>query len=221
MSNHRLETSLMKEEPTARICVPICVKQRSDIESAIASAEDYADLIEVRLDCLSKPDIERIRRDFSGALFRSRCPIVYTLRPAEQSGQIDLDKASRFEFWISGCLGLLGESNNYADVEIDIAIALESAEPCMPIPNWKRVICSFHDVEGLPIDLEEIYSQIATTRARILKIAVQADEITDCLPVLRLLERARSEGRVMIAIAMGEAGILTRILGPSRGAFLT
>jgi 3-dehydroquinate dehydratase/shikimate dehydrogenase len=36
-----------------------------------------------------------------------------------------------------------------------------------------------------------------------------------------LLVRAREDGREMIAIAMGDAGVATRILGPSRGAFLT
>src|SRR5260370_28737753 len=62
---------------------------------------------------------------------------------------------------------------------------------------------------------------MAGTEARVLKIAVQADDETDCLPVFRLLERAQREGREMIAIAMGPAGIMTRILGPSRGSFLT
>jgi 3-dehydroquinate dehydratase/shikimate dehydrogenase len=54
-----------------------------------------------------------------------------------------------------------------------------------------------------------------------LKLAVQANEITDCIPIFRLLERARQDGREIIAIAMGAAGIMTRILGPARGAFLT
>ncbi|HVF29207.1 MAG TPA: shikimate dehydrogenase, partial [Pyrinomonadaceae bacterium] len=44
---------------------------------------------------------------------------------------------------------------------------------------------------------------------------------TECIPVFRLLERARRDGREMIAVAMGEAGIITRILAPARGAFLT
>lgn len=204
-----------------RICVPVCVKRVGDIAPAIARAEEYADLIEVRLDCLSEPDFDPVRRDLAVAGFRSRCPIVFTLRPAEQSGLRELDKATRFGFWISNNLRLLRDSPNYADFEIDIAFAMESAEPYMPVPDWKRVICSFHDVVGVPSGLEKIYSQMASTGARILKIAVQADDITDCIPVLRLLERARSEGREMIAIAMGEAGLLTRILGPSRGAFLT
>jgi 3-dehydroquinate dehydratase/shikimate dehydrogenase len=62
---------------------------------------------------------------------------------------------------------------------------------------------------------------MAATSARILKIAVQADDAIDCLPIFRLLERAQRNGREIIAIAMGQAGIMTRILGPSRGAFLT
>jgi shikimate dehydrogenase len=36
-----------------------------------------------------------------------------------------------------------------------------------------------------------------------------------------LLDRAQGDGRELIAIAMGAAGVATRILGPSRGAFLT
>ena len=62
---------------------------------------------------------------------------------------------------------------------------------------------------------------MAATPARVLKIAVPAGDATDCLPVFRLLERARSEKRELIALAMGQAGVATRILGPSRGAFLT
>ena len=50
---------------------------------------------------------------------------------------------------------------------------------------------------------------------------MQAHDAIDCLPVFQLLERARADGREMIAIAMGAAGVVTRILGPSRGAFLT
>jgi shikimate dehydrogenase len=62
---------------------------------------------------------------------------------------------------------------------------------------------------------------MAATPARVLKIAVKAKDITDCIPLFNLLERARSENREMIALAMGVEGTATRILGPARGAFLT
>jgi 3-dehydroquinate dehydratase/shikimate dehydrogenase len=111
---------------------------------------------------------------------------------------------------------------DFIDLELDLSAGiLNSAAQFGSEINWSRVICSHHDFVGVPQDLEKIYERMAATPARILKIAVQADEITDCLPVFHLLQRARREGREMIAIAMGEAGVATRILAPSRGAFLT
>jgi len=88
-------------------------------------------------------------------------------------------------------------------------------------PDWSRVIVSHHDFNGVPKDLEQIYERLANSPAAVIKIAVQANDIIDCLPIFQLLDRARSEGREIIAIAMGNAGIATRVLGPSRGSFLT
>jgi 3-dehydroquinate dehydratase/shikimate dehydrogenase len=62
---------------------------------------------------------------------------------------------------------------------------------------------------------------MAFTPARILKLAVKANDVTDCIPMFGLIDRAHREGRDMIAIGMGDAGVITRILGPSRGSFLT
>src|SRR6185369_7945998 len=62
---------------------------------------------------------------------------------------------------------------------------------------------------------------LAHTPAAVIKIAGQANDILDCLPIFKLLDRACREGRELIAIAMGNAGIATRVLGPSRGSFLT
>src|SRR5438552_19048551 len=62
---------------------------------------------------------------------------------------------------------------------------------------------------------------MSATPARIIKISVQANDSMDCIPIFHLLERVQREEREMIAIAMGPAGIMTRILGPSRGSFLT
>src|SRR4029079_4746521 len=72
-----------------------------------------------------------------------------------------------------------------------------------------------------PPDLEKVYEGGPATPARILKIAVQANDALDCLPVFQLLARAQRDSRELIAIAMGTAGIATRVLGPSRGSFLT
>src|SRR5260370_1365675 len=203
----------MEETNRVRICVPVCVSSVRELESALAGAATAGEIIEMRLDCLEPFEFEK-GLERVGA---SRRPTIITFRPAEQGGQRELDYASRYFFW----------SRNPAhadllDVELDLATGLASSEnpPQLPV-KWEQIICSHHDFAGIPVDLEQIYERLASTPARILKIAVRADDVTDCIPVFKLLERARRESRELIAIAMGTAGIATRLLGPSRGAFLT
>ncbi len=168
-------------------------------------ATEWADVIELRLDCLKElPEYAaNVLKDFSR-------PVILTYRPTEQGGHHDSTHAERKAFWTSLAPRL---ESDWWDVEGDLVQDLSL--------DWSRIIVSHHDFSGVPNDLEQIYERLAGTPAAVVKIAVQATDITDCLPVFHLLDRARSEGRELIAIAMGNAGIATRILGPSRGSFLT
>ena len=168
-------------------------------------ATEWADLIELRLDCLKQlpEDAARVLHNFSR-------PVILTLRPTEQGGHRDSTRAERKAFWTSLAPQI---ESDWWDVEGDLVSELSLNSP--------RIIVSHHDFSGVPEDLEQIYERLAATPAAVVKIAVQAVDITDCLPVFHLLDRAHSEGRELIAIAMGNAGITTRILGPARGSFLT
>jgi len=209
----------MNETNQPRICVPVCEQYVRDLPQAIARAAEAADIIELRLDCLENAELTEVAREFDSLLATRPRSIILTLRPAEQGGRRIIDYAERYTFW---CLPQYSSDVDFIDLELDLSAGiLNSAAQFGSEINWSRVICSHHDFVGVPQDLEKIYERMAATPARILKIAVQADEITDCLPVFHLLQRARREGREMIAIAMGEAGVATRILAPSRGAFLT
>jgi 3-dehydroquinate dehydratase/shikimate dehydrogenase len=162
-------------------------------------------LIELRLDCL-----EGIPENLPEIIQRSSRPLILTFRPAEQGGHRNLTREERKKFWSS--IAPHGDAV-WWDVEGDLVNDLE--------PDWSRVIVSHHDFSAVPDDLEQIYERLAHTPAAVIKIAVQANDIVDCIPVFKLLDRARDEGREIIAIAMGNPGIATRVLGPSRGSFLT
>jgi 3-dehydroquinate dehydratase/shikimate dehydrogenase len=133
-----------------------------------------------------------------------------------------MDEQSRFAFWLEH-FPRGGSRADFADIELDLALLFRRREAAeqRELLDWSRVICSHHDFEGVPADLEKIYEQMASTPARILKLAVRADDTTACLPVFQLLARAREDGREAIVLSMGTAGISTRILGPARGAYLT
>ncbi|MDQ1590072.1 MAG: shikimate dehydrogenase [Pyrinomonadaceae bacterium] len=206
-----------------RICVPVCVRGASELRGAIARAAEVGDMIELRLDCLADDaQLARATEELP-ALFRERArPFVLTFRTTAQGGHQTADTQRRAGFWAEN-FSPGDERADYADLELDLCefLAAEESRRAAQLLDWNKVICSHHDFAGLPCDLEDLFARMLRTPARILKLAVRADDITDCLPVLSLLERARREGRECIAVAMGEAGLLTRVLAPARGAFLT
>lgn len=182
-----------------RICVSVCEKTLDALESSAVRASESADFVELRVDCLTRlEDLQRVLNLVSR-------PVILTFRPREQGGHRDLDHQARRLFWQTA------PQTEWWDIESDLT----------PETDWSRVIISHHDFSGVPADLPEIYERLAATPARVVKIAVQANDISDCIPVFQLIERARTDGREVIAIAMGNAGLATRILGPPRGAFLT
>lgn len=182
-----------------RICVPVCEKTIDALESAAVRASEWGDVVELRVDCLARLE------DLQPVLNRISRPVILTFRPREQGGHRDLDHQARQLFWKTA------PQTDWWDIESDLA----------PEIDWSHVIISHHDFSGVPQDLTQIYERLAATPAAIVKIAVQANDVVDCIPVFQLLDRARREGREVIAIAMGNAGLATRLLGPSRGAFLT
>ena len=197
---------------TPLICVPICERTLSRLERAIKAAEVAADIIEIRVDCVDVTEHEAVVRNLSELCKNCSKPTIVTYRPAEQGGRRELGVSERLNFWGSN----RSDGPAFFDLEPDIA-NLISTNPS----DWSRVICSHHDFATTPSNLETIYERLAKIPARILKIAVHAEDAVDCIPLFRLLERALEEGREFIPIAMGTAGVATRILGPSRGAFLT
>ncbi len=212
----------MNEKNTGRVCVPVCEGRAVDLRGAVERAGRVADIIELRLDYLQGDELFKALRNLPSLISASPRPVIVTLRPVDQGGQREMDNLTRLVFWVEHFL--YGKPHvDFADIELDLALLFREREreEDRGILNWGRVICSHHDFGGVPEDIEKIYEQMAATPARILKLAVRADDATDCIQVFRLLERARSEGRDFIAVAMGSHGVVTRILGPARGGFLT
>jgi 3-dehydroquinate dehydratase / shikimate dehydrogenase len=193
-----------------RICVPLCAKTFAELERLSSESVAIADLIELRLDCLDEEQLAVAQQCVIQLAAQLPVPLIITLRPAEQGGQREIPFARRREYWDK----LRKPTTSWFDIEKDLC---ESSFDM----DWSRVICSHHDFSGVPKNLDDIYDEMAQTPAAILKIAVRADDTVDCLPLFKLLDRARNEGRELIAVSMGDAGVATRILGPSRGSFLT
>jgi 3-dehydroquinate dehydratase/shikimate dehydrogenase len=199
------------------------VRRAAELRASVTRAAELADVVELRLDCLDADQLAPARVLLGALLGETRPPFIITYRPREQGGGRDLSLGERADFWrgLPAALRDVGErERDFVDLELDL---LES--PHAPLNGELferfRVICSHHDFRGTPAGLGELFGRMARTPAEILKVAAKANSVTDCVEVLRLCERGRREGREVIAVSMGEAGFLTRVLAPSFGAFLT
>lgn len=194
------------------ICVPITETKMLDFVRAIEEAEKTADIIELRLDYVTDHSplyvlkLLETRRNF----FRK--PFILTYRPREQGGQLDIKFNDRLRFWRKHAPWDLVA---YADIELDMVERL--AQTKFQIP-WHKVICSNHNFDETPANLNEIYERIARTPAAVVKIATKVNRIADCLPLFDLMQRG---DKPLIVLGMGLPGIATRILALSRGAMLT
>ncbi|HKP36199.1 MAG TPA: shikimate dehydrogenase [Pyrinomonadaceae bacterium] len=198
------------ESNKAKICVPVCVSA-NDFKAAVVHAGEIGELIELRMDCLSSDERQEALRD---ALALTRRSLILTLRPELEGGNSAVSLEDRRQFWSS--------IENFRDgvffdLELDLIPTVLSNKAIDP----SRVICSHHSLEGGIEDLDSLYERMSNTQAAVLKIALQANDAIDCLAIFKLLERAKDDSRDLIGIAMGSPGVATRILGPSRGSFLT
>ncbi|MCK4340222.1 MAG: shikimate dehydrogenase [Phycisphaerae bacterium] len=82
------------------------------------------------------------------------------------------------------------------------------------------LILSHHDFSGTPDDLDSLFDRLSQTSAEVIKAVFTARDATDACRVLAQLRR-RGGARKLIALAMGEAGLPTRILARKCGAYLT
>ena len=185
-----------------KICISVCAKTIAEVREQITRAEPFADVIELRFDCLNADQLRP-----ANLVFDSTKHLVCTFRPTREGGHTQNDEIDRLEFWKD----LASDPrfrNAWFDLESDVISAVDISSA--------RKIASFHDFLGVPEHINEIFESLIKG-GDVSKIAVHAADAVDAMSVWHLLER----GKTVIPIAMGEGGKWTRILGPAYGAFLT
>jgi 3-dehydroquinate dehydratase / shikimate dehydrogenase len=195
----------------AKICAVITEGSVAEARQAILRAADEADIIEVRLDYLGDFDF-RQADNLRALLNDNTLPVIITCRDFDEGGKQKIDDSIRLPLLVEGARKFA----DYCDIE-----AAHYHEAARLSPDLAKLIVSYHNFEETPANLSEIYERLTVLPAAIHKIATQPNYLTDTLAIFQILERAEKDGRTMIAIAMNGAGALTRLLGTSRGSFLT
>jgi 3-dehydroquinate dehydratase/shikimate dehydrogenase len=187
-----------------KLCISICAKNSEELFEKIVHAEDLADVIEVRFDCLGSEE----RLTIAEQLSATGKNFLITFRPAEQGGHTELEVSERKEFWARI------PTSKWADGEPDVIEDIDTR-------GFEKVICSYHASSNTAGNIGQIFALLADTKADILKIAVPTNAAVDAIPVWNLIEAAKAANKKIVPIAMGEAGKWTRVLGPASGAPLS
>jgi 3-dehydroquinate dehydratase / shikimate dehydrogenase len=204
------------QSSSSLICVPVTETGANAFLATIHEAERVADAIELRLDYLPAEALPQLIAELSSHIARVSKPLVLTFRPREQGGKRDLTLQDRRDFW-RGLPREIINSTAYADFEFDLVESFANEQPPAP---WEKVICSWHDFAETPHDLIARYDLMASSPAAVVKIATQANRISDCLRIFDLIEHAKGK-KPVIALGMGLPGLMTRALALARGATLT
>jgi len=191
---------------------PVELMQRA--ERALADSK----FLELRLDSLPKPSAALARvREFLAA-HRDVTAIATCRRKPNGGG---------FDGTLNEELAVL-EAAAAAGCQI-VDLEVESAEEAKPAQMKKlragldeagvALLVSFHDFKQTR-GLEQAAARIEAFQPDFVKVVSTARSLSDSLAVLKLIEE-RSLSSQIVGIAMGEEGLLSRVLGPRAGAAFT
>jgi len=179
------------------VCVSVAAQTVEELRRK-RDAADGADLVELRLDHLDRPD-------GAAAIEGRRRPVLVTCRASWEEGHFRGSEEERRRVL---------ESAVAAGAEfVDVEAAAPFAADIMRLRRGRGVVLSAHVYGEVPPDLRQRVAAMRSTGAEVIKIAVEARSLSDLLPLFAVAEesgRGGESGHVLIA--MGDAGVPSRIL---------
>jgi 3-dehydroquinate dehydratase/shikimate dehydrogenase len=201
-----------------KLCVAIQADSAAEMMARAEAALKDAKFVELRLDALAKPAAALPMVKEFLAEHRDVTAIA-TCRRKEHGGNFVGSLTTEFE--------ILSKSAEAGCQIVDLEV--ESAEEAKPaqLEHFRTrlheagtaLLVSFHDFTRTK-GLEQAAARIEAFEPEFVKVVSTARTLADNLAVLRLIED-RSLTAHVVGIAMGEEGLLSRVLGPRAGAAFT
>ena len=204
--------------PLGKLCIAIQAGSAAELMERAGAALKDSKFLEFRLDSLAKPgSVLGALTEFLGE--HKDVTAIATCRRKDHGGHFAGSLTSELEVLLkaaeAGC--------RIVDLEV------ESAEGTRPAQLEKfreglrsagaALLVSFHDFARTR-GLEHAADRIAAFQPDFVKVVSTAHTLADNLAVLRLIED-RSRSAHVVGIAMGEEGLVSRVLGPRAGAAFT
>jgi 3-dehydroquinate dehydratase-1 len=192
------------------ICIPIMAKSTPEALLKMASASEFCDLMEIRLDIMEQFNLKEI-------IGSAAKPLIMTYRSRKEGGEGSASYGERMDYLHEAVR--LG-----ADfVDVEYTIPLEHRRSLFEDRGRTRLILSKHFRNGTPSrkTLWNLFGKMAATGADLVKIVTRAGVPEDNLTILELIPRARRTGVDIVAFCMGPLGRISRVASPLLGGAFT
>ena len=200
------------------LAVPISGKDLKDCKEQVTTAcGQGTKALELRTDYMDALDTDKLKELIVSAK-KTALPIIVTCRDGAEGGMNNLSSSVRREILAEAVkLGADFIDCEYANfITKDFG---ETIKKALSATTKTKLILSAHNFNGPFGDLGDIYEKMfAAFPSAIAKTAYQAKHINDCFAAFDILKK---HGKKAIAICMGEAGVISRIIAKKLDAFLT
>jgi len=199
----------------SKICLCLTGKTiKQDVE-LLNKYRIYADIAELRVDCLEPGERLYVRRfpELAGI------PVILTVRRDVDGGYFTGGEGARLKLLANGLAYANADSRfNFAYVDIEEDFNVPSLEEAARTFGT-RIIRSCHDLDGSVTDIAAKMKSMKHSGDEIVKVAVAVKNTHDVLNVYRASGSFTNQDKILIC--MGHYGIYSRILAEKFGSFLT
>ncbi len=197
-----------------KVCVAIIGSTPAEMIEKATSVVKETPFLEFRLDYLDKPlaAMPKFKQFFED---NTAATAIATCRRAALGGKFAGSVAAELEV-----LTKAAEAGfQLADLELESAEALKKTDLQHFRETGIALIISHHDFQQTK-DLDGVYERIAPFHPDFVKIVSTAKALVDNVTLIRFLERM-SDHTNIVGICMGDAGIISRVLGVRAGSAFT
>jgi 3-dehydroquinate dehydratase/shikimate dehydrogenase len=197
-----------------KVCVAIIGSTAAEmIEKANAVVKETP-FLEFRLDYLEKPllALPKLKHFFAD---NTAATGIATCRRTANGGKFSGKVADEIEILSKAAAA----GFHIVDVELESAEAMKKGDLQSLRDTGVALIISHHDF-NVTKDLEGIYKRIVPFHPDFIKIVPTAKSLVDNVTLMRFIEHMEDHSNI-IGICMGDAGIISRVLGVRAGSAFT
>jgi 3-dehydroquinate dehydratase / shikimate dehydrogenase len=197
-----------------KVCVAIIGTTISDMIERASAAIKETNFIEFRLDYLDKPALAlpKLKQFLSE---NTATTAIATCRRSANGGKFDGNVNAQAEILAKAATS----GFQLIDLELESATELKKAELLKLRETGAALLISFHDFKQTP-DLDAVFERIRVFEPEFIKIVPTAKTLSDNVTMMRFLERVSDHSNI-IGTCMGDAGIISRVLGVRAGSVFT